>query len=192
MSEPIDLPSGPYSTIVVDPPWRYNSTTGSQHTKSGRGRTAERHYATMTVEELLKLPVEAISAPNAHIYLWTTNPRLFRGRNESIGPYDLIEGWGFRYITTLTWIKGGAPGLGWYFRGQTEHVLFGVKGNLIIPSNRRVKNVFTAPRSKHSAKPDFFYEMVESVSPGPYVDLFSRTTRPGWDGWGLEYPGGVL
>jgi N6-adenosine-specific RNA methylase IME4 len=77
--------------------------------------------------------------------------------------------------------------MGFYFRGETEHVLFGVRGKLPIPPDRRLKNVFTAPKTGHSRKPTHFFDLVERVSPGPYVELFSRDPRLGWDSWGHGY-----
>ena len=88
----------------------------------------------------------------------------------------------------FTWQKLGAPGLGWYFRGATEHVLFGVRGKARIPAHLRESNHFAAPRTVHSAKPDRFYELVERVCPGPYLELFARRRRYGWDVWGNEAP----
>jgi N6-adenosine-specific RNA methylase IME4 len=156
--------------------------------RNGRGGQAEHQYATMTNAEIASLPVADLAADQAHLYLWTTNPRLmgdYRGRRD-ITPVDIVEAWGFKPITMLTWVKPGRGGTGWYFRGQTEHVIFGVRGGLGIPANMRQRNVIEAPRSKHSAKPQAFFDLVESVSPGPRLELFARTTRGGWDVWGDE------
>jgi len=175
----------PYATIAADPPWQYNTTTRPMR-RGGRGGQAEHHYTTLTNAEIAALPVAALAAGQAHLYLWTTNPRLMgdhRG-NRDITPMDIVEAWGFKPITMLTWVKPGASGTGWYFRGQTEHVLFGVRGRLGIPAEKRLPNVFTAPRSRHSAKPREFFDLAEAVSPPPRVELFGRTMRPGWDVWG--------
>ena len=102
----------PYSTIVADPPWRYDNTRGTQ-TRAKRGRravTAADNYSTMSNEEIAALPVAGLAADAAHLYLWVTNPRMFRGRFETSGPIDIAEAWGFTYITTLTWVKTGPPG----------------------------------------------------------------------------------
>lgn len=187
---------GTYSTIVVDPPWRYQNSRGTQ-TRSRRGRaaiTAEGNYGTMSREEIAALPVGAWAAPAAHLYLWVTNPLLYggRGRNGPAGPaitpIDLVEGWGFEYVTLLTWHKTGAPGLGFYFRGSTEHVLFATRGGLSIPAPMRRANLFSAARAGHSRKPDLFYEMVEAVSPAPRLEVFARRRRYGWDAVGHEAP----
>lgn len=172
-----------YATIVADPPWRYQKNT-SMGSKPG---AAEAHYATMGMREIAQLPVATLAAENAHLYLWVTVPRLYGDRDDrSFSPADVMEEWGFSLKTMLTWVKSGSPGMGWYFRGQTEHVLFGVRGSLPIPPETRVPNYILAPRSGHSGKPDAFLDLVESVSPGPYLELFARRQRLGWDTWGDE------
>ena len=183
--------SPPYSTIVADPPWKYTNTRGTQ-TRSIAGRkaiTAEHNYSTMTNDEIAALPVGDLAAKDAHLYLWVTNPCMFghQNRQRATSPIDMVEGWGFTYITLLTWVKAGAPGLGFYFRGQTEHVIFATKGKAPIPASLRESNVINAPRRGHSQKPDAFMDLVERVSPGPYLELFCRTPRFGWDSWGKGY-----
>jgi N6-adenosine-specific RNA methylase IME4 len=178
--------SPPYGTIVADPPWMYQKDPGARPA----GLTpsmAEHRYSTMTNEEIAALPVAELAADQAHLYLWVTNPGMFGGRFSRITPRDIVEAWGFRYVTLLTWVKPGAGGMGWYFRGQTEHVVFATRGDLGIPSELRKPNVFTAPRSAHSVKPAAFLYLVEQVSPGPYVELFSRDPHLGWDSWGYGY-----
>jgi N6-adenosine-specific RNA methylase IME4 len=184
-----------YRTIVADPPWRYTSsdiiTRGTTHTASvetRKIRAAENHYQTMSNDEIAALPVREQVADDAHLYMWVTNPRLFRGRFDSMGPIDIVEAWGFDYVTLLTWHKLGAPGMGFYFRGDTEHVIFARRGKAPIPPSVRVSNHFAATKGRHSAKPDRFYEIVERVSPGPYLELFARRRRYGWDVWGNEAP----
>ncbi len=183
-----------YRTIVADPPWRYTVTQGLPNRTAGTRRrvkpTAEGQYATMTNTEIAALDVGGSSDANAHLYLWVTNPLIFgpRNRPDEPTPVDMMRAWGFTYVTMLTWHKLGAPGMGFYFRGDTEHVLFGVKGRLPIPPAIRSSNHFAARRTVHSAKPDRFYEIVERVSPGPYLELFARRRRFGWDVWGNEAP----
>ena len=184
-------PTTKYRTIVADPPWRYRNDRGMP-TRSRAGRrstTAEGNYPTMTNEEIAALPVSEWAADDAHLYLWVTNPRLYGERFvRETQPIDIMEAWGFRYITMLTWHKLGGLGLGFHFRGDTEHVLFGVRGDLRIPAPARVSNHFAAARTGHSAKPDRFYEIVERVSPEPRLELFARRRRYGWDVWGNEAP----
>lgn len=178
-----------YGTIVVDPPWRYRSTDiltrGWQRTASVEsGKETSGHYTTMTNAEIAALPVGDLADDAACLYLWVTNPRLYGERDGSWSPREIIEAWGFRYITLLTWVKTGPMGLGFYFRGHTEHALFCTRGDVRIPPKERESNIVTAPRRKHSEKPDAFYDKVERVSPGPYVELFARRARFNWDYWG--------
>lgn len=172
-----------YRTIVIDPPWEYERASGL-----GSTRAAADHYSTMTNREIAALPIGDLAAADCHAYLWVTNPRLYAEARDGVGPADMLAGWGFRYLTLLTWHKLGAPGMGWYFRGDTEHVLFGIRGKAPIPPESRLSNHFAASRTVHSAKPDRFYEIVERVSPGPYLELFARRRRYGWDVWGNEAP----
>jgi N6-adenosine-specific RNA methylase IME4 len=162
-----------FSTIMVDPPWDW----GDEGDKDQLGR-ARPEYSTMTISQLLDLPVGALADTDAHLYLWITNRSLPKG-------FQLIEKWGFRYITCLTWVKPSF-GMGTYFRGSTEQVLFAVKGSMPL----RVKNApthFALPRgAAHSSKPVEIYGMIESWSPGPYIELFSRSKRSGWMSWGAD------
>lgn len=162
-----------YQAIVIDPPWDWGDEGDAD--QLGRARPV---YQTMSLPELTQLPVGKQAQDNAHLYLWITNRSLPKG-------FGLLEAWGFRYVTMLTWCKPHY-GMGNYYRGQTEHVLFGVRGSL--PLLRRDRGTwFDAPRpDKHSGKPDEFYRLVEECSPGPWLELFSRSARPGWTAWGAE------
>ena len=170
-----------YRTIVADPSWAYRVNAGVQ------GAVGDQ-YGTMTNADIAALPVAAMAAEDAHLYLWVTNPRLFAEPHDcACGPIDIFRAWGFEYKTMLTWVKKPGLGIGWYFRGDTEHVLFGTRGRAPISAELRESNVFTAPRRGHSAKPDCFYDLVERVSPEPRVELFARRARlSGWDYWGDE------
>jgi N6-adenosine-specific RNA methylase IME4 len=170
---------GVFSTIVIDPPWQF--TDEGDVDMFGRGRP---DYATMTIEEIAALPVGERAANDAHIYLWITNRSLPKG-------FDLLDKWGFRYVTCLTWCKPSF-GMGNYFRGSTEQVLFGVRGSLPLKRND-VGTWFEWPRpgKKHSAKPPEFFELIESCSHGPYLEMFSRTERAGWTHWGSNAPTAV-
>jgi N6-adenosine-specific RNA methylase IME4 len=169
-----------YRTVVADPPWRY---VIGKH--SGMRGTAESHYPTMGYAEILALPVAEMVDVDAHLYLWVTNPLLTEQRTEGISAADIVRAWGFEPKTMLTWAKNQI-GLGFFFRGQTEHVMFGVRGRCPIPEAMRESNLIMAPRTAHSAKPDAFMDLVERVSPGPYLEMFARRKRLGWDTWGNE------
>lgn len=171
---PVTLEAGrKFSTIVLDPPWDWGDEGDAD--QLGRARPT---YATMSIEAISNLPVEDLAEKNAHIYLWITNRSLPKG-------FALLERWGFRYITTITWVKPSF-GMGNYFRGSTEQILFGVRGSLPLLRNN-VGTHFCASRpGEHSTKPDESYKLIESCSPGPWLEMFARTLRPGWSQWGAE------
>lgn len=162
-----------FQTLVLDPPWDWGDEGDID--QFGRARPT---YHTMTIEEISDLPIQDLACQNAHLYLWITNRSLPKG-------FGLLEKWGFRYVTCLTWIKPSI-GMGNYFRGSTEQVLFAVKGSLPLLRNN-VGTWFEANRpGEHSGKPDEFYSLVESCSPGPWLEMFSRKERNGWVMWGAE------
>lgn len=167
--------SPPYSTIVADPPWSYQ--------RGGVQGAVDSQYSTMTGKDIAALPIADLAAENAHLYMWVTVPKLW----DSPHPAEIAEAWGFTYKTLITWVKGEKVGLGWYYRVDTEHVLFATRGRAPIPGELRQSNVLWSPRGAHSAKPDAFMDLVETVSPGPRVELFCRRPRFGWDTWGYGY-----
>lgn len=170
-SELLEL-GGIFSTIVIDPPW----DRADEGDKNQFGRT-QPTYATMPFEAIRNLEVGRLAAENAHLYLWITNRSLPKG-------FELMKAWDFRMVTMLTWVKPSI-GVGNYFRNNTEHVLFGVRGSLPL-LRRDVPTAFEAPRVEglHSGKPDIAYEIFETCSPGPHLDMFSRTHRKGWATFG--------
>jgi N6-adenosine-specific RNA methylase IME4 len=166
-----------YKTILADPPWQ---ELGGGKIKRG----ADRHYNTMSIKEICDLNIKDLSEDNAHLYLWTTNNFLRKS-------FDVIDAWGFRYVTTITWMKDRF-GLGQYFRGLTEHCLFCVRGNLpykTLENGKRAQGLtgFTAPRTAHSKKPIEMYQMIEKVSYWPYLEVFARDKyNHNWDVWGNQ------
>jgi N6-adenosine-specific RNA methylase IME4 len=161
-----------YPTIVIDPPWDYESA-GFQNS-----HLEKPPYALMSLEKIAGLPIQDLAATNAHLYLWTTG--LFLPKS-----FALFEQWGFRYATTLVWVKPNSV-IAKYFHSTVEFVLFGVRGSLPLLRNGVPSHFVGARQKKHSTKPDEFYRLVESVSPGPWIDLFARKPRPGWGNWGAE------
>ncbi len=161
-----------FATILIDPPWDWGDEGDCD--QFGRARP---DYATLSFDQILALPVNEKADIDCHIYLWITNRSLPKG-------FSLLDAWGFRYVTCLTWVKPYF-GMGNYFRGQTEHILFGIKGSQPLKRND-ASTVFHAPRGKdgHSSKPVEFYGFIESCSPGPYLEMFARTKREGWVSWG--------
>jgi len=173
INETIETMAAKFATIVIDPPWDW----GDEEDKDQLGR-ARPTYQTMPFQELIELPVGKLADDDCHIYLWITNRSLPKG-------FRLLDKWGFRYVVALTWCKPSI-GMGNYFRGSTEHVLFGVKGSQPL-KRKDIGTWFSANRDKrHSSKPGEFYELVESCSPGPYIDIFGRRARDGWIVKGAE------
>ncbi len=172
----IPFPNKKYQIIYADPPWLER---GGGKIKRG----ADRHYNLMKDKDIINLPVSQICADNAHLYLWVTNNKLIVG-------LEVMKSWGFSYKTIITWNKDRF-GLGQYFRGITEHCLFGVRGNLPykIVDGKRQQGLtgFYAKRTKHSKKPEEMRRMIEKVSYQDgfnMIDLFARQKTEGWDVWG--------
>jgi N6-adenosine-specific RNA methylase IME4 len=186
-----------FKTILADPPWQYNSAgthlrnkfeerPNSNQVASNTSGSHSR-YGSMSLDELKRLPVADFAETNSHLFLWTTNSFM-------VEAHELMEAWGFRQKTILTWVKMRADGsgpsarMGYYFRGATEHILFGVRGSLRLATGTQVvPNVILTPRElKHSKKPKESYELIEKVSFPEYLELFARTARAGWSVWGDE------
>ena len=170
-----------YGTIVADPPWEA-TLGGTWGARVDKGRP-QRFYKTMSLENIKALDVP--SAPQSHLYLWALSQHIDWG-------YEVAREWGFEPVITLTWCK---PGLGvGRFRCNTEHVIVARKGSRHgnpFGQGGRVSQAtdgtwFEWPRGRHSEKPDAFYDLVERLSPGPRLEMFARTKRLGWDGWGNE------
>lgn len=177
-----------YTTIVADPPWPYDQpgghlTASREHRPNSFGTGApdsRGRYGALSIEELCDL--RPPSATDAHLYLWTTNAFM-------VEAHEIAAAWGFNVKTICTWGKvqsDGKPSMktGRYFRGATEHVLFGVKGKLPFATDRPTPTLWLWPRLPHSVKPDAFFDLVESLSPPSYLEMFSRRARFGWDTWG--------
>lgn len=175
-----------FSTILADPPWQFQNKTGKvapEHRRLSR-------YGTMALPEILALPVREIAAPTAHLYLWVPNALLPQG-------LEVMAAWGFTYKANIVWHKirkdGGSDGrgVGFYFRNVTEIILFGTRGKnaRTLPPGRRQVNYMATRKREHSRKPDEQYRIIETCSPGPYIELFARGARPGWTSWGNQADG---
>ena len=177
--------SGKYKTIVVDPPWAYDNTWNQVGADGDGIRGAAAHYDTMSLQEIATFPIDEWAEAEAHLYLWTTNSHIMHA-------FPLIEAWGFEYKTKITWIKAPGLGMGSYYRNTTEDCLFAIRGGLKCLRANVPTHLITRQR-RHSSKPPEFYETVESMSPGPRLDAFSRTWHPGFDQWGdgVETPAGL-
>jgi N6-adenosine-specific RNA methylase IME4 len=176
------FPKKRFGTILADPPWRFANRTGKmapEHRRLSR-------YATMSNEEIMELPVAQLAARQSHLYLWVPNALIDTG-------LEVMRRWGFIYKTNIVWFKvrkDGGPdgrGVGFYFRNVTELVLFGIRGKLRTgPAGRRQTNIIVTQKRAHSMKPDELYDIIESCSPGPHLELFARFSRPRWSYWGNE------
>ncbi len=172
-----------YSTIYADPPWRFQNRSGKvapEHKRLNR-------YETMSLEDIKNLPVSEIAAEKSHLYLWVPNALLPEG-------LAVMEAWGFEYKSNLIWEKvrkDGQPdgrGVGFYFRNVTEMVLFGIRGekNRTLDPARSQVNLIRTMKREHSRKPDEMVELIERCSPGPFLEMFARGDREGWDMWGNQ------
>lgn len=168
-----------YGTIVADPPW---PETGPMHLPAPTRDVP--HLATpfnrMTYDQISSMPVERLASSESHLYLWATQRSLRVA-------YRVCENWGFEPKLLLTWCKRGL-GMGFrYYRHSTEFVVFGARGN--FPTYRNDRGTwFTGKKGAHSRKPKEFFDLVEDCSPGPFLELFARGNRIGWDVWGHEAP----
>lgn len=172
-----------YRTIYADPPWQFQNRTGKVAPEHKRLR----RYETMTLDDIKKLPVADISDERCHLYLWVPNALLPEG-------LEVMKSWGFIYKTNIIWEKirhDGQPdgrGVGFYFRNVTEILLFGIRGNknrTLAPARSQV-NLIRSIKREHSRKPDEIIPIIEACSPGPYLELFARGDRKGWDMWGKQ------
>lgn len=172
-----------FRTILADPPWRFMNRTGKvapEHRRLSR-------YGTMATAEICELPVAKIADTTSHLYMWVPNALLPDG-------LKVLESWGFQYKANIVWHKvrkdGGSDGrgVGFYFRNVTELLLFGVKGKNARTEQpgRSQVNYMASRKREHSRKPDEQYDLIESCSKGPYLELFARGTREGWSYWGNQ------
>lgn len=183
-----------YKIILADPPWPEVGGQPLCESWGGGKRGANTHYPVMRVDEIAAVPVYRWARRDCHLWLWTTDQFL-------PDALHIMGRWGFRYVRTMVWHKkkNGKTqiGLGQYLRGGHEICLFGVRGSLPYARDREgkrvtISSVFEAETTVHSRKPERSYEIIEAVSPGPRLELFARTPRPGWDAMGDEIDGTVF
>lgn len=175
-----------FTTVLADPPWQFLNRTGKvapEHKRLSR-------YGTMSLQEIIDLPVKDFTTQTAHLYLWIPNALVPEG-------LQVMKAWGFTYKANIVWHKvrkdGGSDGrgVGFYFRNVTELMLFGTKGKnarTLAPGRTQV-NYLCSRKREHSRKPDEQYPLIESCSPGPYLEMFGRGLRPRWVSWGLQANG---
>lgn len=172
-----------FATVLADPPWQFQNKTGKvapEHKRLNR-------YGTVDLEGIKSLPVSEIVLEPAHLYLWVPNALLPEG-------LEVMRAWGFAYKSNIIWHKirkDGGPdgrGVGFYFRNTTEILLFGVRGKnarTLAPGRRQV-NIIKTMKREHSRKPDETFDLIESCSRGPFIELFGRGKRKNWQVWGNQ------
>ncbi|MFP4310267.1 MAG: MT-A70 family methyltransferase [Desulfococcaceae bacterium] len=172
-----------FAAVLADPPWQFQNRTGKmapEHRRLSR-------YPTLSLPEIKEIPVARALRETAHLYLWAPNALLAEG-------LQILEAWGFQYKTNLIWYKvrkDGGPdrrGVGFYFRNVTEMILFGVRGKnpRTLQPGRSQPNIIATRKREHSRKPDEQYEIIESCSRGPFLEMFARGRRPNWFSWGNQ------
>lgn len=178
--------AGRYKCIVVDPPWDQGKT-GKRSVRPNQGTDLD--YPTMTRDEIAALPIGEWAAGESFLWLWATNSRS-RSSDKPILTlaFELMEYWGFRYYTMLTWDKATGPCPFGPYQITTEHCLFGYRGRCVFPKSSlgRMKTAFSAPVTRHSEKPSLLYDSVRRHFGAPRLDVFARRCHPGFDSWGDE------
>ena len=170
-----------YKTILADPPWEYRNCKMKfmDAWVSGSDGGAKSQYPTMSLDEIRSLPIiNEMRDKDCVLFLWATFPLLPEA-------FEVMKSWGFTYKTTLVWIKSGLPGMGFWFRVQGEVCLIGKRGNAKAFRSMH-PNIFFAKATRHSRKPERFFNMIDPVIPRPAIELFARERRDGWDAWGDE------
>lgn len=162
-----------YGAILIDPPWRF--VVWGEPTSS---RSTETHYSTMTGDDLAKLPVKDFAAKDCAMFMWVVDTHIPQA-------LQLMDGWGFKFKTVaFVWSKPSI-GMGWWTRKDAEICLLGTRGSPPRQS-KGVRQTIFAPRREHSRKPDEIYDRIEKLVAGPYLEMFARQRRAGWDAWGNE------
>ena len=169
-----------YGVIYADPPWSFKT-----YSDKGKDRSPEQHYNVLSLTDISLLPVSNIAKPDAVLLMWVIDPLLDKA-------FEVIDAWGFKYKTVaFTWAKtnktkpGFFTGLGYWTRGNPEMCLLATKGKPKRLS-KSVPQLVVEQRREHSRKPDIMYSHIENLLEGPYIELFARTKRPGWDAWGNQ------
>ncbi len=185
------LPTGTFGTIIADPAWQLKTWSAK-----GQGKSPSKHYQTMSLDDIKAMPVQEHASPDGSLLvLWVPNNMIDQG-------LEVVASWGFQYSTSGHWLKLSHTGkklhfgTGYRLRECTETFLIATRGR-VPRGSMRERGVIIAPARESGRKPDEQYRLAEALGPGPYLELFSRTTCPGWTVWGdeagmFEYaPGGV-
>lgn len=172
-NKPLDGSLGTFAVILADPAWEYAASESDS-------RVIENQYPTLPLHKICELDVKSITHDDAVLFLWTTSPKLQEA-------FQVLESWGFQYRTCAIWDKEKI-GMGYYFRQQHELLLVATRGSIPAPAaSTRPASVIRVKRGNHSEKPEIVYEIIEAMYPKlPKIELFARTTRPGWEKWGNQ------
>jgi N6-adenosine-specific RNA methylase IME4 len=180
------FPDKKYKTILVDPPWKYGRSwdTGSIKSAFGKKYNVNSYpmpYKEMTTGEIASLDLPSLFDDNCDVYLWATQKYLQDA-------FYVLDAWGLLYCQTLTWCKTPmGTGQGGLFCPTTEFLILGRKGRMPLNKARHDSTWWNIKRTnKHSKKPEFFQDIIETVSDPPRIELFARRVRTGWDCWGDE------
>jgi N6-adenosine-specific RNA methylase IME4 len=177
-----DLPLFGHDVLYVDPPWPFEN-----YSTKGESRNPNRHYETMSIDQIKALPVGHLAAGNCALFMWCVDPHL----DSAI---DVIRAWGFRFVTVaFTWVKrskkdtGWHMGTGYYTRANPEICVMATNGRPGTPADRGVRQLIIEPVREHSRKPERVYDDIERMYPGKrYLELFARKEHPGWKAWGNQ------
>jgi N6-adenosine-specific RNA methylase IME4 len=165
-----------YSTILADPPW--DLQLGGKYQRRKNQRPESLPYPVLSLLDICKMPIGDLATEDCHLWLWTTNQHLEDG-------FKVMREWGFRYLAPIHWVK--PSGLGNYFVHRTQTLLFGYRKKCRFPLARYRPNIILSGNPvRHSQKPKESFDLIESISPGPRLELFAREKRSGWHTWGNE------
>ena len=179
--------AGGYKCLVVDPPW-HQGKTGKRSVRPNQNTILD--YPTMMFDDIKNIPIDKWADDNAFLWLWATNSKEKKSRRPILRmAFDLVEHWGFKFYTMITWDKRTGPCPFGPYQIVTEHVLFCYRGKALFPKNSlgKMKTVFQAKSTAHSVKPDYLYRHIDEHFESPRLDVFARQEREGFDGWGNEY-----
>jgi N6-adenosine-specific RNA methylase IME4 len=170
-----------YGAILADPPWSFRNWSAK-----GTGRNAVSHYDCLDFSTLASLPISNLAEDNCALFLWATDPLLPRA-------LELISAWGFEYKTVaFYWVKLNTAtkhdadyftGLGYWTRANPEQCLLATRGKPMRKA-KDVRRLVVEKRREHSRKPDCVRDWIERLVSGPFIELFARETKKGWDCWG--------
>lgn len=174
-----DLKPFHYGVILADPPWLF-----ANRSAKGEGKNPNQHYPCMKTEDIAALPVNHLAAADCALFMWGTSPML----PQQLG---VLGAWGFTYKACGAWAKQSSTGKklafggGYILRSAAEFYIVATRGAPKRKS-RSIRNLILAPVREHSRKPDQMHSDIEALYDGPYVELFARAPRPGWDVWGNQ------